>query len=698
MFLSHPSRRKVAAFILILCCLFSNLFLVPTFSHEEYTNTSQVKPNFSTTPEFTVLQPKLGSKASIEITPYRDKVSPSTTLVSPVVNNSHSTETPYSNLSHLTTKLNYRSFEQSLRSAPVRKLPIIFVNPETELNTDILPSITTPPTITPPPAVIIPIITPPILPPTQLQKLGRWSDPQAMSVVGIQASTLPNGKILLFDGSEGVGAGDARTLNYETYDTTEKKITKSMATTPLGDLLKYSAFCAAMLVLPNGNLFLAGGDVQGDAVGTKKSGVFNIVNDTWSLLKQMSFPRWYPSAIQTLSDQILVVGGTQDSYTNPATTPELYNIATNTWRQLIGADDTNDQAYGGIGHFYPWLYNLKNGNVANLGPRPTISIINTENEGSITNFAPRDLYDNNKILSARMQSYGSVARFSTNEVLFTGGGNDELDTNKSKLRPDSTDLFGISPVETANIIKLDELLKSPPTINGRDPLFTQRTGNPKAPRSNATLVIMADGKIMLTGGTSMNESANRNAQYDNAVLTPEIWDKTTGLWTGLANYKTHRIYHSIALLQKDATVFQAGGSGFNGQCIAPRGENKITVKGVNACKQYEIYQPGYLFDGSGDLKNRPNITSSQPSNLIPSSNFNITSNQNISKVTFVKAGNVTHSTNIQQYFMDTVIKTNGNKANITLPDSYFAAPKGMYFMFVWDKDGTPSIAQEIDIN
>lgn len=693
MFLSRQNRRQVVIFILVLCYLFSNLLSIPSFAHEEDNIVGAKSLNTSITQESTALQPKLRStKASIEIAPYREEVISDTITARPQY-----IQTPYTNLTQLLAKQNYYTFNQSPQFAPVKKLPIVFVDPNNNRDSDIVLPITVPPII-PPPVVTPPIITTLPVQPTQLQRLGRWSDPQPMSVVGIQASTLPDGKILLFDGSEGVGTGDARTLNYETYDTLEKKFTKSTATTSLGDLLRYSAFCAAMLVLPNGNLFLAGGDVQGDAVGTKKSGVFDVISGTWNMLKQMAFPRWYPSAIQTLSDQILVVGGTQDSYTNPATTPELYDIATNTWSQLVGADDTNDEAYGGSGHFYPWLYNLKNSNVANLGPRPTISIINTENEGNIANFAPRDLYDNDKILSSRIQSYGSVARFSTNEVLFTGGGNDELDVNKAKLSPNSTDLFGSTPVETANILKLDELLKAPPSINGVDPSFTQQTANPKTPRSNATLVIMADGKVMLTGGTSMNESAKRNDQYDNAVFTPEIWDKTTGLWTDLANHKARRIYHSIALLQKDATIFQAGGSGFNGQCTAPRGENKILVKGIAACKQYEIYQPGYLFDANGNLKNRPNIRSGQLANLVPGSKFDIQSDKEIAKVTFVKAGNVTHSTNIQQYLMDVTVKTNGNISNVTLPDTYFAAPKGMYFMFIWDKDGTPSIAQEVSIS
>jgi hypothetical protein len=666
MFLSRASRHQAVAIVLILTYIFSNLFSIASFAHAEdefsVVHSTQLIETSNTDLEFSK------TTARLTVSPYREIGDISNIEIEP---NSQSNQISTDTSENTAKPLKSAALAQaaSPRLIPVKKQPIALTNPNP---------------------------TDPKL--TQLQKEGKWSNPKSMSVVGIQASTLPNGKILLYDGSEGVGAGDERTLDYTIYDTASQTFNNSSAITPQGQILKYAAFCAAMFILPNGNLFIAGGDVAGDAVGTKKSGLFDVANNTWNLLKNMAFARWYPSAIQTLAGEILVAGGTQESYQTPATTPELYNIATNTWRSLIGADDTNDDAYGGAGHFYPWLYNLSNGSVANLGPRPIVSIINPEGNGSLRNYASRDLYDADTILSSRMQIYGSVARFSKNEILFTGGGGDESAVDKSKLTPGSTDIFGTTPVETANILRLDELLKTNPGPNGADPIFTQQTDSPQNPRANATLVIMADGKVMLTGGSSKNEGADRNSQYDNAILTPEVWDKNTGKWTNLAPHQSKRIYHSIALLQKDGTIFQSGGSGFNGQCVNDRAGNNILVKGPNACKQYEIYQPGYLFDGNGNLKPRPTITSFAPMNLAPGSNFAVNSDKEIAKVTFVKAGNTTHATNTQQYFMNANVQTNGNVANITLPATYFDAPKGSYFMFVWNSVGTLSIAQEITIN
>jgi galactose oxidase len=571
-------------------------------------------------------------------------------------------------------------FVSSASIIPVKKLPI-----ETTSQIDPVPITPTPQPIppTPEPAPI----------PSKIQLEGRWSDPFKSGVVGIQASTLPNGKILLFDGSEGAGAGDSKNLLYEIYDTVTKKSQLNNAKTTFGDIFKYSAFCAAMTVLPNGNIFFAGGDVVGDAVGSKKSGFYNATLNIWESFSQMNFARWYPSAIQTLTGEILVVGGTQVSYSTPAQTPEVYNLDTNSWKPLPGAEDKNDPAYGGTGHFYPWLFNLSNNKVANLGPRPTISLIDTANKGTLQNYALRDIYDGDNAVTARLQNYGSVARFSTNNVLVTGGGSDPDAHNSNLIEEDSHDIFGTKPTETANIINLSELSKNTPS---RTP-FIRETSRPQTPRTNSTLVILADGNVMLTGGTTMNESADRNSHYDNAAQTPELWNKSTETWTSLAPHKTKRIYHSTALLQNDGTVLQGGGSGFDGQCTKARGANIITVKGPNACHELDIYEPGYLFDVNGNYKTRPSITTSKPPNLVPGSSFVVGSNQSISKVTFVRPGNTTHSTNIQQYFMDTAVKNDNTKATVSIPTDYFAAPKGLYMMFVWDQNGTPSIAQEIEI-
>jgi hypothetical protein len=47
--------------------------------------------------------------------------------------------------------------------------------------------------------------------------------------------------------------------------------------------------------------------------------------------------------------------------------------------------------------------------------------------------------------------------------------------------------------------------------------------------------------------------------------------------------------------------------------------------------------------------------------------------------------------------MEPTVAINAKTAIITFTNDKFTAPSGIYFMFVWDKNGTPSIAQEITI-
>jgi galactose oxidase len=447
--------------------------------------------------------------------------------------------------------------------------------------------------------------------------------------------------------------------------------------------------------LPNGSIFFAGGDVVGDAVGSNKSGIFDFFSNSWTMLNRMATARWYPSALVTLTNEILVVGGTIDSYQNPAKTPEIYNQITKTWRTLTNATDNADAFYDGAAHFYPWLYNLPNGKVANLGPRPTITLIQTLGAGTVESFAKRDLFDNDNTWSARAQNYGSVARIAVNQVLAMGGGIDPQAIGADESQPHIHDVFDTAPAKTANIIELDKLTQAKPVVGQGDPDFIEETGRPAVARANASLVILPTGDVMLTGGSSMNEGGDRNLQYDSAVRIPELWNRSTGTWSPLETHSTRRIYHSIALLQKDGTVLQGGGSGIGGTCNEPRGARNVIVKGPTACKQLDIYEPGYLFDNNGNYKPRPTLTNLSRDTVNPGASITINSDSTISKVTFVKAGNMTHATNIEQYFLEPTVAIRGGQANITLPNGYYATPRGRYFMYVWDNAGTPSIAQEI---
>ena len=73
-----------------------------------------------------------------------------------------------------------------------------------------------------------------------------------------------------------------------------------------------------------------------------------------------------------------------------------------------------------------------------------------------------------------------------------------------------------------------------------------------------------------------------------AILTPQIWNPSTGNWQSVASMQVPRMYHSAGVLLPDGRVLVAGGGKFTG---------------LIDHRDAEIYSPPYLFNGV-----RPTIT------------------------------------------------------------------------------------------
>ena len=91
-------------------------------------------------------------------------------------------------------------------------------------------------------------------------------------------------------------------------------------------------------------------------------------------------------------------------------------------------------------------------------------------------------------------------------------------------------------------------------LNVASPAWTQAAPM-KYPRRQHNATSLADGTVLVTGGTS---SPGFN-DATNAVLPAELWNPATKQWTALAAMKVARCYHSTALLLPDGRVLSAGG-------------------------------------------------------------------------------------------------------------------------------------------
>ncbi|MBL8343342.1 MAG: DUF1929 domain-containing protein, partial [Rubrivivax sp.] len=199
-------------------------------------------------------------------------------------------------------------------------------------------------------------------------------------------------------------------------------------------------------------------------------------------------------------------------------------------------------------------------------------------------------------------------------------------------------------------------------------------------RRLGTATVMADGKVLATGGSAVwNEMTN-------VVYDAEIWNPTTGQWTRGATAVKARLYHSVGLLLPDATVLVAGGG-------APGPQNNLNA---------EIYHPPYLFTSGAAEAVRPVITTA-PTVVDPgktvSLSFTHASGRPASRVTFVKTGSVTHSWNMDQRFVDLPFTAGANGAlSVQIPARASDVPPGMWMMFVFDDAGVPSEAKMVRVN
>ena len=107
----------------------------------------------------------------------------------------------------------------------------------------------------------------------------------------------------------------------------------------------------------------------------------------------------------------------------------------------------------------------------------------------------------------------------------------------------------------------------------------------------------------------------------------------------------------------------------------------------------EIYSPPYLFKGP-----RPTI-SGTPSSVGYGQQFTIASPDaaDISSVTLIRAGSVTHQIDTDQRSIPLSFTAAGGTVTARAPANANLAPPGYYMLFVTNSNGVPSIAPWVQV-
>ncbi|HEV3042014.1 MAG TPA: carboxypeptidase regulatory-like domain-containing protein [Candidatus Angelobacter sp.] len=334
---------------------------------------------------------------------------------------------------------------------------------------------------------------------------GQWSPLETWPTRAIHTSLLPDGRVLFYSDYD-------EALQPHIWD----PATDTFAPTAAAP---YSLFCSGHTTMADGRIFIAGGHIA-DFTGYAHALIYDPFNNTMTQVPDMNEGRWYPTTTVLGNGDILVVSGEVNSNAVVDPLPQVFQVASGTWRDLTSAQLLQD--------LYPVMLVAPNGQVVNAGPQPQTRSLDTSGTGAWTNLATTQF--------GASRDYGPGLMYETGKILEVGG--------------------GTPPTATAETLDL----------NAAAPSWTF-TGNMHFARRQHNAVILPDGKVFVVGGSS-------GSKFDdsaNPVLPTEMWDPATGQFTVMASIAVYRGYHSTALLLPDGRVLSAGGNvgGANAQLYSP---------------------------------------------------------------------------------------------------------------------------------
>ena len=463
---------------------------------------------------------------------------------------------------------------------------------------------------------------------------GQWSTlGYTMPINPVHVALMRNGKVLVVSGSgNDVQNLTSNNLNAAVWDPASGSIaTQSLA---------WDMFCDGMIVLPDGRPFIIGGTIQYDPFyGQRKTALFDPDTNAFTNAQNMAHGRWYPTPTVLSDGRVMIFSGLDDVSGSTNTTVEIYTPGTG-WGSEIAA--------GWTPPLYPRMHLLPSGKVFYSGSTTTSRLFNpatgTWSTVANTKYGSDRNYGSSVLLPLRPAN-GYVPK-----VMIFGGGSPATATTEI------IDLSANNPAWSYG----------PPMSQGRIEMSS---------------VILPTGKILAIGG-SVNDEDSSTASFN-----ADLYDPATNAMSSAGANGYARLYHSVALLLPDATVWFAGGN-------PSRGSYETHM---------EIYTPAYLFttDLSGNPIPATRPTISAASGEISYGNtFNVQTPDaaGIAQAVLVRAGSATHAFDFEQRLVGMTFTTGAGSLTVTAPPNGSVAPPGYYMLFLLDSNGVPSIAKFVHLS
>ncbi len=468
---------------------------------------------------------------------------------------------------------------------------------------------------------------------------GQWTGVINTPLVPVAASSLPDGKVLMWASSErfAIGPGNRGYTETMLFDPATSAYSERRVSNTGHDM-----FCPGISNLADGRVLVNGGSASG------KTSIYNPATDSWENAADMNIPRAYQGTTLLSDGSAFTLGGSWAGGLGNKTA-EVWTDGVG-WRTksgvpadpFIGPDPRG--IYRADNHM--WLFGWKNETVFHAGPSRAMHWIDTGGNGSYSNAGNRgnDGYAMN----------GNAVMYEPGKILTVGGAT-AYDSGQA----------------TSNATVID--------LNG--PTVTSRTVAPMANRRGFhSSVVLPNGEVVVTGGQEVTAAFSD----DRSILATEIWNPETETFRTAAPMAVPRNYHSIGLLLADGKVL-VGGGGLCGSCDT----NHADV---------QIYSPPYLFDEDGSQAARPRIISA-PSSVDLSEVFEVTTNTAVADFSLVRMASATHAVNNDQRRIPIEFTPGaGNLAyDLRTPSEGGVAIPGAYMLFAMDSAGVPSVAAVVTV-
>src|SRR5215469_14376585 len=386
---------------------------------------------------------------------------------------------------------------------------------------------------------------------------GQWStlplSVYSMPINPVHVALLSNGKLLVVAGSgncppsqedcpSGPPYGPSNNSGALLFDPSSGAITQFSVSRDM--------FCNGMVLLDDGRALIDGGTIQYDPFyGEPQVAVFDPASNAFTNVTNMAQGRWYPTVLTLGDGRVMAFSGLNETGgTNSAV--EFYTVGSG-WSQQYPASWTPD--------LYPRLHLVPSGKVFYSGAQTTSKMFDPSTTTWNTNFA-RTNYSNSRTYGTSVLLPLSPTNNYDPRVIIMGGG---------------------SPA-TATTEIIDLGAASPAWQNG--PIMSQG-------RIEMNAVILPNGRVLALGGSVNDEDTSTRS------LNADLYEPASNTFSSAGANASQRLYHSVALLLPNGTVWVAGGN-------PSRGTYNTTM---------EIYQPAYLFNSDGTMATRPSITSAPSS-------------------------------------------------------------------------------------